>query len=71
VTMSELKKLLPEYPVSKNTTLGTIEQEAYGLHDNVFFALNDFVELAMERGYDYDDQLRDICENDPQILKDI
>jgi hypothetical protein len=66
--MSELQKLIPEYPISKNTTLGTIGNESYGLHDNVWLKLQDFIAEALERGYDYDSQLVEIYENDPAIL---
>jgi ATP phosphoribosyltransferase regulatory subunit HisZ len=65
--MSELKKLLPEYPISKNTTLGTVDNEAYGLH-YVWLKIQDFLQEALERGYDYDSQLVEIYENDPAIL---
>lgn len=69
--MTELRELMPEYPISKNTTLDTVERESFGLRDNDWLKVASFVNNAFERGYDYDDQLEDIYSNDPQILKNI
>lgn len=68
MTMTKLRKLLPNYPISLYTTLGTIDREALGLRDDDWVKVDDFVNEALERGYDYDTQLCEIYENDPQIL---